>query len=104
MSSENTKNLNSECVCESVTGSFQIERAHLQTKNEDEPRRRKPAAFRSHFTPSAADPKDTQFALSYLNRFSTSRSRMLANALGGSPIKKKKISKLRRPKSTMGLL
>ncbi|KAL1192861.1 Ubiquitin carboxyl-terminal hydrolase 21 [Cardamine amara subsp. amara] len=80
---------------------FQIERAHLQTKKEEEPRRRKPAASRSHFTSPAADPKDKKYALSYLHRNPTSRSLKLLRVLGSSPIKKKKISKHRR---TVGLL
>ncbi|KAG7536159.1 Ubiquitin specific protease domain [Arabidopsis suecica] len=73
-------------------GSFQIQRAHLQTKNQEETRRTKRPAFRSNVAASAPDPKYKNHAISYLNRAQTPRNQMLARALVGSPTKKKKIS------------
>ncbi|EOA15112.1 hypothetical protein CARUB_v10028485mg [Capsella rubella] len=68
-------------------GSFQIQRSHLQTKNQEETRKTKPLALRSN---AATDPKETDIALSYLSRVHTPRSRAFARVLVGSPIKKNK--------------
>lgn len=84
----------------SVTGSFQIQRAHLQNNKKKEETCGTKPPFRRNVAASAADPRDTEIAQSYLNRYSNPRSRMLAAALG-SPIKKRKPSNMKR--STMGL-
>ncbi|XP_010441553.1 PREDICTED: ubiquitin carboxyl-terminal hydrolase 21-like [Camelina sativa] len=68
-------------------GSFQIQRSHLQTKNQEETRRTMPMALRSNVD---VDPKEKSIALSYLRKIQTPRSRMLVKVLGGSPIKKRK--------------
>lgn len=75
-------------VCDSVTGTFQIQRAHLQTKNQEKTHRTKPMALRRNV---AAEPKDKGIAMAQLNKSRTSRSRALARELNGSPIKKMKI-------------
>ncbi|ANM68736.1 ubiquitin-specific protease 21 [Arabidopsis thaliana] len=77
-------------------GTFQIQRAHLQTKKQEESRKTKRPLFRSNVAASAPDPKYKNHALSYLNRAQTPRARKLANALSDSPTKKKKSSNMRR--------
>uniref|UniRef100_A0A1J3EPU8 Ubiquitin carboxyl-terminal hydrolase n=1 Tax=Noccaea caerulescens TaxID=107243 RepID=A0A1J3EPU8_NOCCA len=83
-------------------GTFQIQRDHLQNKKkkeeEEEARGTKQQPFRRV---SAADPKETEHAIIYLNRMPNSaRSRKLAETLGAT-LKKKKVSNIKR--STMGL-
>ncbi|CAH2046171.1 unnamed protein product, partial [Thlaspi arvense] len=76
-------------------GTFKIQRDHLRKKDREEETRG--TKLEDIVGASAADPKDKGYALSYLNRRpSNPRSRMLAAALGGPLIKKKKISNLRR--------
>ncbi|CAA7014597.1 unnamed protein product [Microthlaspi erraticum] len=82
-------------------GTFQIQRDHLQNKKkkeEEETRGTKQQPFRGV---TAADPKEAEHAMSYLNRMpNNARSRMLAATLG-APLQKKKVSNIKR--STMGL-
>ncbi|KAL0792979.1 hypothetical protein Bca101_064356 [Brassica carinata] len=75
-------------------GTFQIQREHLQNKKKEETPATKP--FRSIVTTaSVADPKEKEHAIQYLRNMPSSRSRMLAAAIGVE-VKKKNISNIRR--------
>ncbi|KAF8117182.1 hypothetical protein N665_0012s0186 [Sinapis alba] len=77
-------------------GTFQIQREHLQNKKKEETPETKPP-IRSTVTAatSVADPKEKEHAIQYLRNMPSSRSRMLAAAIGVE-VKKKNISNIRR--------
>ncbi|KAJ0242627.1 Ubiquitin carboxyl-terminal hydrolase 21 [Hirschfeldia incana] len=75
-------------------GTFQIQREHLQNKKKEETPGTKP--FRIPVpAASVADVKEKEHAIQYLRNMPSSRSRMLAAAIGVD-VKKKNISNIRR--------
>ncbi|CAH8364933.1 unnamed protein product [Eruca vesicaria subsp. sativa] len=75
-------------------GTFLIKREHLQNKKKEEIQETKP--IRSNVTTaSVADVKEKEHAIQYLRNMPSSRSRMLAAAIGVE-VKKKNLSNIRR--------